>query len=94
VAPFSSTENRAHLSMWAVMASPLIAGNDIRSMPAGVRAVLTDPDVLAINRDAAGRQAQRPRPATPSPTCGPTACGGRRVRSARSWVDEELVKQP
>jgi alpha-galactosidase len=56
---FSSTENRAHLSMWAVMASPLIAGNDIRSMPADVRTVLTDPDVIAINQDAAGRQAQR-----------------------------------
>jgi alpha-galactosidase len=56
---FSSTENRAHLSMWAIMASPLIAGNDIRSMPADVRAVLTDPDVIAVNQDAAGRQAQR-----------------------------------
>jgi alpha-galactosidase len=28
-------------------------------MPADVRVVLTDPDVIAINQDAAGRQAQR-----------------------------------
>lgn len=56
---FTPTENRAHFSMWAIMAAPLIAGNDITTMPADVRAVLTDPDVLAINQDAAGRQARR-----------------------------------
>lgn len=56
---FTPTENRAHMSMWAIMASPLIAGNDIRSMSADVTSVLTNPDVLAINQDAAGRQAER-----------------------------------
>lgn len=56
---FTPTENRAHFSMWAIMAAPLIAGNDITTMPADVRAVLTDPDVLAVNQDQAGRQAQR-----------------------------------
>jgi alpha-galactosidase len=58
---FTPTENRAHFSMWAIMAAPLIAGNDITSMPADVRTVLTNPDVLAINQDSAGRQAQRVR---------------------------------
>jgi alpha-galactosidase len=58
---FTPTENRAHFSMWAIMAAPLIAGNDITTMPADVRTVLTDPDVLAINQDSAGRQAQRVR---------------------------------
>jgi alpha-galactosidase len=56
---FTPTENRAHFGMWAIMAAPLIAGNDITAMPADVRAVLTDPDVLAINQDSAGRQARR-----------------------------------
>ncbi|MDR6319559.1 glycoside hydrolase family 27 protein [Actinoplanes couchii] len=58
---FTPTENRAHFSMWAIMAAPLIAGNDITTMPADVRTVLTDPDVLAINQDSLGRQAQRVR---------------------------------
>jgi len=58
---FTPTENRAHFSMWAIMAAPLIAGNDITSMPADVRTVLTNQDVLAINQDSAGRQAQRVR---------------------------------
>ncbi|BAL88016.1 putative alpha-galactosidase [Actinoplanes missouriensis 431] len=58
---FTPTENRAHFSMWAIMAAPLIAGNDITTMSADVRSVLTNPDVLAINQDSAGRQAQRVR---------------------------------
>jgi alpha-galactosidase len=58
---FTPTENRAHFSLWAIMAAPLIAGNDITAMPADVAAVLTNPDVLAINQDAAGRQAKRVR---------------------------------
>jgi alpha-galactosidase len=56
---FTPTENRAHLSMWSMMAAPLIAGNDITSMPTDVRTVLTNPDLLAIDQDSAGRQAQR-----------------------------------
>ncbi|MEV6802529.1 ricin-type beta-trefoil lectin domain protein [Micromonospora rifamycinica] len=58
---FTPTQNRAHFSMWAMMAAPLIAGNDITTMPADVRDVLTNPDVLAVNQDSAGRQARRVR---------------------------------
>ena len=58
---FTPIENRAHFGMWAIMAAPLIAGNDITTMPADVLRVLTDPDVLAIDQDAAGRQARRVR---------------------------------
>ncbi|HEX8343138.1 MAG TPA: ricin-type beta-trefoil lectin domain protein [Actinoplanes sp.] len=58
---FTPTENRAHFSMWAIMAAPLIAGNDITTMPADVRTVLTNSDVLAVNQDSAGRQARRVR---------------------------------
>ncbi len=53
------TENRAHFGMWAMLAAPLIAGNDVAAMPADVRAVLTDPDVVAIDQDPSGRQARR-----------------------------------
>jgi alpha-galactosidase len=34
---FTPTENRAHFGMWAIMAAPLIAGNDITTMPADGR---------------------------------------------------------
>ncbi|RPF23176.1 glycoside hydrolase family 27 protein [Myceligenerans xiligouense] len=55
------TENRAHMSMWAMLSAPLIAGNDLRNMSADVRAVLTNRDVLAIDQDPLVRQADRVR---------------------------------
>ena len=48
------TENRAHLGMWAMTAAPPMAGNDVTAMPPDVRAVLTDPDVVALDKDPAG----------------------------------------
>ena len=52
-------EDRAHFSIWAMMASPLIAGNDIRSMSAATRAILTNRAVIAVNQDERGIQAWR-----------------------------------
>jgi len=57
----SPTENRAHMSMWAMLSAPLIAGNDLRNMSADVRAVLTNRDVLEIDQDPLVRQAARVR---------------------------------
>ncbi|KSW30136.1 ricin-type beta-trefoil lectin domain protein [Cellulomonas sp. B6] len=57
----NATENRAHMSMWAMLSAPLIAGNDIRNMTADVRSVLTNGDVLAIDQDPLVRQADRVR---------------------------------
>src|SRR5205807_9591602 len=37
----------------------LLAGNDLSSMPDSVRAILTNPDVLAVDQDRLGRQARR-----------------------------------
>lgn len=55
------TENRAHFGMWALMASPLIAGNDITTMSADTRDVLTNRDLIAVNQDPNGIQASRIR---------------------------------
>ncbi|HJQ30760.1 MAG TPA: glycoside hydrolase family 27 protein [Pyrinomonadaceae bacterium] len=52
----SVNEDRAHFSMWAMLAAPLIAGNDLRSMSAETRAVLTNREVIAVNQDALGVQ--------------------------------------
>jgi alpha-galactosidase len=58
---FTPAENRSHLAMWAMMAAPLIAGNDVTAMSSDVRAVLTDPDVIALDQDPLGSQAHRVR---------------------------------
>jgi alpha-galactosidase len=53
----SADEDRAHFGMWAMLAAPLIAGNDIRSMSATTKAIMTNPDVIAVNQDPLGKQA-------------------------------------
>ncbi|MGK5683895.1 glycoside hydrolase family 27 protein [Actinoplanes sp. URMC 104] len=52
----SDTEQRSHFAMWAVMAAPLIAGNDIRSMSSATQSILKNPRLIAINQDTLGRQ--------------------------------------
>jgi alpha-galactosidase len=52
-------ENRAHFSMWAMLASPLLAGNDLTQMKPEITAILTNKDVIAIDQDRLGRQARR-----------------------------------
>jgi alpha-galactosidase len=53
----SEDEDRAHMSIWAMMASPLIAGNDLRAMSEATRRILTNPGVIAINQGKLGIQA-------------------------------------
>jgi len=53
----SADEDRAHFGIWAMLAAPLIAGNDIRSMSATTKAIMTNPDVIAVNQDPLGKRA-------------------------------------
>ena len=52
-------EDRAHFSLWAMMNSPLILGNDLRAMPESVRKIIGRREVIAINQDPLGIQALR-----------------------------------
>lgn len=49
-------EDRAHFAMWAMIAAPLIAGNDLRNMNKETIAVLTNKNVIAVNQDVLGIQ--------------------------------------
>jgi alpha-galactosidase len=49
-------EYRAHFSMWAMQAAPLIAGNDLRTMSDSTRAILTNLEVIAVDQDSLGAQ--------------------------------------
>ncbi|MDX3660037.1 ricin-type beta-trefoil lectin domain protein [Streptomyces sp. ID05-26A] len=55
----SDTESRAHFSLWALLNAPLIAGNDLRTMSAATKAILTNTEVIAVNQDWGGRQGNR-----------------------------------
>jgi alpha-galactosidase len=52
----SLEEYRAHFSLWAMMAAPLMAGNDLRTMTDDERDILTNPEVIAVNQDPLGVQ--------------------------------------
>ncbi|HKM94195.1 MAG TPA: glycoside hydrolase family 27 protein [Prolixibacteraceae bacterium] len=59
VGNLTNNENRAHFTMWCMLASPLIAGNDLRSMTNEVKDVLTNANIIAINQDPLGIQGLR-----------------------------------
>jgi alpha-galactosidase len=55
----SATEYRAHFSLWCLLAAPLIAGNDLRTMSAETLEILTNREVIAVDQDVLGRQGTR-----------------------------------
>jgi len=52
----STIEDRAHFTMWSMMASPLIAGNNLSDMTNNTLKTLTNTEVVAIDQDALGLQ--------------------------------------
>jgi alpha-galactosidase len=57
----TTAEYRAHFSFWCLLASPLMAGNDIRQMSAETHDILTNKEVNAIDQDPLGAQGHRVR---------------------------------
>jgi alpha-galactosidase len=55
----TTNEYRAHFSLWCILAAPLIAGNDLRSMTPEIKEILTNKEVIAVNQDPLGREAKR-----------------------------------
>jgi alpha-galactosidase len=53
----TDTEYRTHMSLWALSAAPLLAGNDIRTMSDATREILLNKEVIAIDQDPLGKQA-------------------------------------
>jgi alpha-galactosidase len=52
----SDTEYRSHFSLWALMAAPLITGNDLRDMSDASIEILTNEEVILVNQDPLGAQ--------------------------------------
>ena len=52
----SEARNRSFFSMWCMMASPLIAGNDLRKMSASTIQILTNLEAIGVNQDPLGIQ--------------------------------------
>lgn len=55
----TETEQRTHFAMWAVMAAPLIAGNDLRNASAATLEILKNRRLIAIDQDRLGVQGRQ-----------------------------------
>jgi len=55
----NTEEYRTHMTLWALLAAPLLAGNDLTKMTPETVSLLTNRDVIAIDQDPAGRQGDR-----------------------------------
>ena len=52
-------EYRTHMALWALLAAPLLAGNDLRSMTPETKDLLTNSEVIAVDQDSKGVQGHR-----------------------------------
>jgi alpha-galactosidase len=52
-------ENRTHMGMWAMLAAPLFAGNNLSQLSPEVNAILTNREIIAIDQDPLGKEADR-----------------------------------
>jgi alpha-galactosidase len=54
-------EYRTHMSLWSILAAPLLAGNDVRTMTEATKEILCNREVIAIDQDKLGKQGVRVR---------------------------------
>ncbi|WP_447642429.1 MULTISPECIES: glycoside hydrolase family 27 protein [Chitinophagaceae] len=55
----SDTEYQSQMSLWCLMASPLMISCDVRNMNEATKRILTNSDIIAIDQDQLGKQAER-----------------------------------
>ncbi|HEY2016087.1 MAG TPA: glycoside hydrolase family 27 protein, partial [Bryobacteraceae bacterium] len=55
----TDTEYQTHMSLWCILAAPLLAGNDIRDMKPGIAEILMNKEVIAVDQDRLGKQGVR-----------------------------------
>ncbi|MEO6923565.1 MAG: glycoside hydrolase family 27 protein, partial [Bryocella sp.] len=57
----SADNYRLHMSLWSMLAAPLIAGNDLSKMSDETKSILMNKAVIAIDQDKLGKQGDRLR---------------------------------
>jgi alpha-galactosidase len=57
----TSGQARAHFALWSMLAAPLMAGNDLRTMSDEVREILTAPELIGVDQDPGAMQGRRIR---------------------------------
>jgi alpha-galactosidase len=52
-------EYRTHMTLWSMLAAPLLAGNDLRTMSEETKSILLNREMIALDQDKAGHQGHR-----------------------------------
>jgi alpha-galactosidase len=55
----SEDEYRTHMSLWVLLAAPLLAGNDLSKMTDADKSLLMNKEAIAIDQDSLGKQGDR-----------------------------------
>jgi alpha-galactosidase len=84
-------EYRTHMSLWCLLASPLLAGNDLTAMKPDILEILTNKEVIAVDQDKLGKQAIRVSPPVPADEAATIS-----VKEGRSTTggDIEIYSRP
>jgi alpha-galactosidase len=53
----TTEEYKTHFSLWCMLASPLMAGNDLQNMTPDTKSILLNKEMIEIEQDSLGRQA-------------------------------------
>jgi alpha-galactosidase len=69
-------EYRLHMSLWVILAAPLLAGNDLSKMTPETLEILTNKEVVAIDQDALGKQGDRVSAVGPNEIWAKSLSGG------------------
>jgi len=80
-------ENMTHMTLWAMLAAPLIAGNNLTQMTPDTAAVLMNKDVIAIDQDALGKQGDRVYAEGPVEIWAKPLTGGRMAVAIFNFTD-------
>ncbi len=90
----SLAENRTHFTLWAMLAAPLLAGNDLPHMKPEIKAILTNRDVIAIDQDPLGQPGRSRLLRRRGRGLDPPAPGRSHRRSHRRRRRQPLLQPP
>lgn len=94
----TTDEYKTHMTLWAMLASPLLAGNDLTAMTPETLQMLTNRQVLMIDQDPAGIQGDRWRAEGPFEIwVKPLANGSKAValfNRQESWMKGDIMELP
>jgi alpha-galactosidase len=83
----NADQYRTQMSLWAILAAPLLAGNDLKQMDDLTKSILMNKEVIAVDQDSMGIQGYRAGP--PQVWVKPLSGGAKAVAIFNYVTDDE-----